>query len=331
MSQIEVNFMKVPEEVVEFLKRSRKFIIITHINPEGDALGSSIALAMALERLGKESVLFDKDSVPYFYRYLPWSERYRNGDFMSIIRSESPDGIILIDCNHPERADVEIPEEYPLLIIDHHETARDIDALKWIEPSSPATGVMIYYLVSTLGIEIDLEMAINLYTAIAVDTGTFRYSNTDARTLEIAAELLKKGVRPEVVSRALYENWTPERFCLLIEALNKLELVGDGSKSIALSYVTLEDFRKTKTTSLDTENFSNFPRMISDVEVSVFLREIEDNKWKVSLRSKGNVNVAKISQSFNGGGHREAAGFIIHGRIEDVKREIIERIRDTMR
>ncbi len=320
--------MKIPEEVIEFFKKGKGFIIATHINPEGDALGSSIALAMALERLGKKTILYDKDPVPYFYSYLPWSERFRNGDLNSIIESGSPDGIVLIDCNHPERAGIELMgKEYPFLIIDHHETERDTDAIKWIEPTAPATGVMVYYLISALGIEIDTDIAINLYTAIAVDTGTFRYSNTDAKTLEISAELLKKGVRPEVVSRALYENWTLERFCLLIEALKKLAFM-DG---IALTYVTQEDFKKTNTTSLDTENFSNFPRMVNNVEVSVFLREIENNKWKVSLRSKGKINVARISQEFNGGGHKEAAGFTIYGRIEDVKIEIIKRIRNAMK
>lgn len=339
-----------PDELINFLTRSKNLVLVTHINPEGDALGSTLALGMALERLGKKITFFDRDRVPEFYRFLPGAERFRDSDFKALLNDIKNsigiiDAIILLDCNTPERAGIEVPLEIPLIVIDHHETERlavsspvvtsapvggESNSLssivKWIVPGAPATGVLIYYLIKALDIKIDYEMALNLYTAIAIDTGTFRYSNTTPEVLQIAAELLSIGVRPEMVSEALYDSWTTGRFRLLIECLNTLEI----DSGIAITHVTEEDFKKTGTSSEDTENFSNFPRMIMDVKVSLFLRQIGPDKWKASLRSKGDINVAKIAERFGGGGHKNAAGFIIEGRLEDIKRLITEEVKRAM-
>lgn len=321
-----------PKEIIEFLKNSKNLILATHINPEGDAIGSTVALGIALERLGKNTLLYDRDGVPHFYRFLPGHERFFNSDFKTLIKgfqeSRGPvDTIILLDCNTIERAAIEVPPDTTILIIDHHEPPeafkKPARAIPWIEPSAPATGVMVYYLIKALGVEIDYEIAVNLYTAIAIDTGTFRYSNTTPETLNLAAELLSKGVRPEQVSEALYDSWSINRFKLLIECLNTLEII-DG---IAITYVTEESFKKTGTSQEDTENFSNFPRMIRDVKVSVFLRQIDANKWKASLRSKADIDVGEVARAFGGGGHRNAAGFIIEGSLEEIKKKIKDRLK----
>lgn len=318
-----------PEELLQFLKRARNLILATHINPEGDALGSSLALGIALERLGKSVALFDRDPVPEFYRFLPQWERFLNSDFNLLLKKlkkqRSPiDGLILLDCNTPERADIEIPPDVPLLIIDHHETEKPSQAIiRWIVPDAPATGALVYSIIKALGVKIDHDIAVALYTAVAIDTGTFRYSNTTPEVLKIAAELISAGVRPEMISEALYDNWSMERFYLLIRCLNSLE-IKDG---VAITSVTEEDFQKTGTKAEDTENFSNFPRMIRDIKISVFLRQIAPNKWKASLRSKGDINVARIAETFGGGGHRNAAGFFIDGTLEDTKRLILERLK----
>lgn len=320
-----------PGELTEFLKNSKVLILVTHINPEGDALGSTLALGIALERLGKTVALFDRDQVPEFYRFLPGWQRFMNSDFGLLLKNFKTekgkvDGIILLDCNSPERAAIEVPSDIPLVIIDHHETERASSAIKWIEPQAPATGVLVYHLLKSLGVKIDHEIAVSLYTAIAIDTGTFRYSNTTPEVLQIAAELLSLGVKPEKISEALYDNWSAGRFKLLIKCLNTLEI----DSGIAITYVTEEDFKKTGTSSEDTENFSNFPRMIKDVKVSIFLRQTGPDKWKASLRSKGEINVAKIAEVFGGGGHKNAAGFIIEGRLEDIKRLIAEEVKRAM-
>lgn len=332
-----VKVKEPPEELVNFLIGSKNLVLVTHINPEGDALGSTLALGIALERLGKKITLFDRDRVPEFYRFLPGWQRFSNSDFKVLLNDIKNsigiiDAIVLLDCNTPERAGIEVPEGVPLVVIDHHETERLAvsspvsSTVKWIVPGAPATGVLIYYLIRALNIKMDYEIALNLYTAIAIDTGTFRYSNTTPEVLQIAAELLSLGVRPEMVSEALYDSWTRGRFRLLIKCLNTLEI----DSGIAITYVTEEDFKKTGTSSEDTENFSNFPRMIRDVKVSVFLRQTGPDKWKASLRSKGDINVAKIAEVFGGGGHKNAAGFIIEGRLEDIKRLIAEEVKKAM-
>ncbi len=321
-----------PKEIIEFLKNSKNLVLATHINPEGDAIGSTIALGIALERLGKNTLLYNRDGVPYFYRFLPGHERFTNSDFKALRKgfqeSRGPvNAVILLDCNTPERAAIEVPPDTTLLIIDHHEPSevfkKPASSIQWIEPSAPATGVMVYYLIKALGVEIDYEIAVNLYTAIAIDTGTFRYSNTTPASLQIASELLLLGVRPELVSEALYDSWSINRFKLLIECLNTLEIIDD----IAITYVTEESFKKTGTSQEDTENFSNFPRMIRDVKVSVFLRQIGRDKWKASLRSKGDIDVREVAWFFGGGGHRNAAGFIIEGSLEEIKKKIKDRLK----
>ncbi len=310
--------MKVPENIVSFLRERDDFLIATHISPEGDALGSSIALSMSLESIGKRVIVYDRDPVPSFYRFLPGHERFTN----SINPEAKIQNLILLDCNTAERA--ELPEQVKQarpfsVVIDHHVTENDFGDLKWVVPSAAATGQMIFHLIKSMGIDISRDIATNLYTAIAIDTGTFRYSNTDASTLIDASELVRAGADPAFISTSLYDSWSRGRFELLIMTLNTLE-IRDG---IAITVVTKDMFQKTGTDAADTENFANFPRMIEDVKVSAFFREIEGG-WKVSLRSKGQVNVAQIASAFGGGGHRNAAGYKISKKLQDASEDLIK-------
>jgi phosphoesterase RecJ-like protein len=164
-------------------------------------------------------------------------------------------------------------------------------------------------------------MATNLYTAISIDTGTFRFSNTTSDVFRIAAELMESGADPGAIAEALYETWSRGRFGLLQKVLNTLEI----TEGIAVIVVTKEMFSETGTSPEDTENFSNFPKMIKDIKVSLFMREIEEG-WKASLRSKGEYNVAVIAARFGGGGHRNAAGCIIKGDLKTAKAQLIHAI-----
>ncbi|MGQ9569559.1 MAG: DHH family phosphoesterase [Thermodesulfovibrionales bacterium] len=310
--------MKVPEELISFLKSEKKYFIATHIDPEGDALGSSLALSMALEILGKETFLYDRDPIPEFYHYLPGYERFNNSlkSFTSI--SDLP--LILIDCNTPERAGLEGLKFKYSAVIDHHEADGIFGDIKWIVPEAAATGIMIFYLIKELRLKITQEMAINLYSAIAIDTGTFRFGNTTSEVLRIGAELVEAGASPLYISNRLYETWSKERFVLFSMALNTLEI----RDSVAITFVTQEMYKKTGTRPEDTENFPSFPRIIKDVKVSVFLRELEKNSWKVSLRSKGELNVAHIASRMGGGGHKNAAGFVIKSDLRTAKETLLK-------
>jgi phosphoesterase RecJ-like protein len=298
------------------LRKEKSFFLATHINPDGDALGSTLALSFALESLGKETVLYNRDSVPVYYHFLPGRERFTS----SLLPGHS--SLILLDCNEPERAGLEdfaIPFS---VVIDHHETVKNFGDIRWIEPHAAATGILIYHLIRGLGVTITKDMATNLFTAIAVDTGTFRYSNTTPEVFRICGELVEYGADPASISFSLYETWSEGRFRLLISVLDTLEIIGD----VALTYVSREMFAATGTAPEDAEHFSNFPRMMGNIKVSAFFREIDDG-WKVSLRSRGDMNVAKIAESFMGGGHRNAAGYKTKLDLRTAKDALLQAIR----
>lgn len=309
--------MKVPKKIISALQAEKQFLIATHINPDGDAVGSSLALSAALESMGKETFVYSRDPVPWYYRFMPGYERFTS----NLERDVGPDPVlILLDCNSPERAALQARPFRLSIVIDHHETERDFGDIRWVDGNAAATGVMVFSALKSLGITITKDMATNLYTSIAVDTGTFRYSNTTAGVLRAAAELIEAGAEPNVISDYLYETWSQKRFNLLVKTLNTLEI----RNRIAVTYVTREMFRKTGTKPEDTENFSNFPRMIDSVAISAFFRELGNNAWKVSLRSKGEFNVAKIAEQFGGGGHRNAAGYKIEIGLDAAKEALIK-------
>jgi phosphoesterase RecJ-like protein len=296
------------EKIISYLGRKDDFLIATHINPEGDALGSSIALSMGLASLGKKALLYERDPVPEFYSFLPGSERFQ--------RQLPPDTesmtLVLLDCNEPARAAVENVKFGYSIVIDHHETERGFGDIKWIEPGSAATGLMVFGLLKDLGVRITKDIAVNLYSAISVDTGTFRYSNTSAEAMRASAELIEAGAEPGSIAEGIYETWSPQRLRLLARALSTLE-IKDG---VAYFYITGEMFKETGAKPSDTENFSNYPRMVKDVLVSALFREVDGGSFKVSLRSKGNVNVARVAEGFGGGGHRNAAGYKVDADIK---------------
>jgi phosphoesterase RecJ-like protein len=184
----------------------------------------------------------------------------------------------------------------------------------------------VFELLKALGSEITAAVAVNLYAAIAVDTGTFRYNNTTPEVLRTAAELAEAGAAPGEVAEGIYESWSTPRFNLLCRTLGTLEL-HDG---MALTVATQEMFRQTGTAVSDTEEFSNFSRMIRDARVSAFLRELPGGGWKVSLRSKGEHDVARVAERFGGGGHKNAAGCTIEGDLASAKRRLAEAIREIL-
>jgi phosphoesterase RecJ-like protein len=310
--------VNIPEELIRLILREKRFLIATHINPEGDALGSSLALSMALEALGKETVVYDRDGVPDLYRFLPGHERLTDA-----LNPQAVGGmpLLLLDCNEPDRAGLDNVQVSCAAVIDHHETERDFGDIRWIEPKAAATGLMVFHLIKSLGVRITSEMATNLYTALAIDTGTFRYSSVTSDVLRAAAELVDAGANPSAISDGLYETWSRKRFRLLTEVLNTLEI----TDRTAIIVASREMFAKTGTSGEDTENFANFPRMMRDIAVSAFFRETGDG-WKISLRSRGDVNVARVAARFNGGGHRNAAGYSVRTDLKTAKESLIKAV-----
>jgi phosphoesterase RecJ-like protein len=308
--------MRIPKRISQIIKTEKFFVIAVHVNPDGDALGSALALSIALESAGKKTVVYSRDPIPGFYRFLPGYERVTSR-LGNITRNKPL--LFLLDCNDPERAALEDYTFGRSIVIDHHETEKNFGDIKWINPKAAATGLMIYYLIGSLGISFNRDIATNLYAAISVDTGTFRYSNTSSELFKVGAALVKLGADPGQIADNLYETWAQNRFKLLALALQTLEI----NKNIATTYVTQNMLKKTRTKPEDTEHFSNFPRMIKTVKISLFFRERSRGTWKVSLRSKGDVDVASIAERFGGGGHKNAAGCLMRGTFSSVKNKAI--------
>jgi len=312
--------VKVPPDLISFFRNSDDFFIATHINPDGDALGSSLALALALGAAGKTAVVYSRDPVPEYYSYLPGCQTILHS-FQGIQTASMH--LCLLDCNSLKRSGMEDVSFKTSCVIDHHETENNFGQVRWVEPHAAATGILIFSLLRESGITITKEIALNLYTAIVVDTGAFRYSNTSAEVLRASAELVDAGADPAFVANSLFEMWSERRFALLIMALNTLEI----RDSVAFINVSSRMFHETGTGPADTENFPSFPRIMQSIKVSVFLRQIENSKWKVSLRSKGDINVTGVAALFEGGGHKNAAGCTIEGDLKTAKETLFKAIK----
>lgn len=313
--------MRPPKELQDALRAGDNFLLATHISPEADALGSALALKEALGALGKRAVVYNRDPLADFNKFLP--------GFQGVVSSlEGLDtkgmALVLIDCNKPERAAVEGLKFHTSIVIDHHATDSGFGDVAWVVPGAPATGLMMLGLIKALGLGITRDMATNLYAALAVDTGTFRYHNTSPGTLRAAAELAEAGASPGDVAGALYHSWSAGRFKLMCMSIGGIEIEGP----IAITTVTEEMYRATGTTASDTEEFAGIANAVDEVKVSVFLRELpEAGGWKVSLRSKGDVDIAAVAQRFGGGGHKNAAGCMVSEDLVTTKRLLLEELR----
>ncbi len=303
----------IPDSLVQAIRETSNIVLATHINPDGDALGSLLGLAGILEAMGKEVVRYLEEPVSHLYDFLPGTQKVVN-DLGAVQRfiEEAGDDILAIslDCGDMQRLGQSGPwlmKTRPFVVIDHHKGNNGFGDLTWIEPHRSSTGEMIYDLACALDQPLSRNAAICLYTAILTDTGSFHYESTSAHTFEVAARLLECGVQPDKVAQSLYDNYTVGRLRLMQLVLATLETFYQDR--IGLLRVTRSMLGRTGTGLEDTENFINLARSIATVEVAVFFKETDDNMISVSLRAKGHCDVAKVAARFGGGGHRNAAGF----------------------
>ncbi len=306
------------DEIAAALRSCSSVLLSVHRNPDGDALGSQLGLLLALESLGKRVAAHNLDPVPETYRFLPGSARITTGPAVS----GSFDGYVVLD-SEPKRTGLITTalEARSLINIDHHVTNSPEWPLTWLEPDATATGEMVYRLVQKLSVPIDHRIALCLYTAIFTDTGSFRYSNTSAESMRIAASLIESGANPWLVTEQVYESYDFRRIRLLGLVLSGIQRSSDGRVTWVL--VTDELYRETGTCAEDTDNFVNFVRSVQGVEVAVLFRQTGPNQYKVSLRSKGRVDLSGVATALGGGGHRNAAGSVIEGPFETVRDKVL--------
>ena len=312
-------------EVAEALKQGQNFLVTSHTNPDGDAIASLLALGHLLTALGKTVVLYHPDPVPFNFRFLPGAES---------IRSEPGTGpydvTVVVDCSDLERVGKLPPTESlgKLVGIDHHLTALPLGEAHLLDPSASAIGELVFLVIEALGLEPGLELCTCIYCSILSDTGSFRYSNVTPRALRTAASMLERGVDPWEVARQVYEAQPAERLQLLTRVLETVEL---GPENKYASILITEEMIALTHASLDmVDGFINYPRTIQGVEVAIQFREVGVDKYKVSFRSQGNINVAAISQSFGGGGHKNAAGCTLFGPLSEVRKQIYQAVEATL-
>jgi len=320
--------MSSPEQTVLAAVRDKGHILLaTHFNPDGDALGSLLGLAEILEGLGKRVFRYLEEPVPHLYRFLPGcgqvqSEMARVREFAA----QAQDDLLAVclDCGDAGRLgrhSAELTGFRPLLVIDHHKGNSGFGDTAWIEPHRSSTAEMVYDLAVALGADISGKAAECLYAAINTDTGSFRYESTSSHTFAVAGELVRRGVRPELVASNLYDNYTLGRLRLMQEVLATLEM--HERDRIAVIRVSQKMLERTFTTLEDTEYFINLPRAVSSVRVAVFLKEVEPYHISVSLRAKGKCDVSLIAARFGGGGHRNASGFRVKGQSMETVRDAL--------
>jgi phosphoesterase RecJ-like protein len=300
--------------VAEAVRKGSCFVVASHARPDGDAIGSMLAMGMLLEQLGKHADMISCDRVPLLYQNLPWANRVRIAQHV-----ESPcSTAILLECDGTERTGLKGLDSMPLINLDHHLSGRRFGAINWIECSASAVAELVYMLAIELGATITPEMATCLYTALLTDTGSFCYGTTGAGTFDLAHQLVAMGANPTSIAQDVYFSNPLSKLLLLGAALGNLHREGN----VAWLSITQQDMERTHAAEEDCEGIVNYAVSIAGVDLAVFLRELPDHRVRLSLRSKGAVNVAAVAEEFGGGGHENASGCTLDGPMH----EAIDRI-----
>lgn len=304
-----------------FDRAAGRALMLGHVHPDADVLGTLLAIGEALRGRGWSVVVGGPHPAPGALSFLPGVEGYQvlerlDGAF---------DVVVLTDCPNPDRTEGLIDDakraSAAIVNIDHHPDNRRYGSVNWIDAEAAATGEMVFRLLMALGVPLTPTIATNLFTAIHTDTGSFRYSNVTAETFHIAAALTAAGARPEVVSSALYERRAPDALRWLGESLARVRISDDHRVAwLALPAGAVPE------RFVESEELVNYPRSIGSVKVACLLREIGGGRVKVSLRAKGEVDVNKIAATFGGGGHANAAGCTITGPLDAVTSRVLDAV-----
>jgi phosphoesterase RecJ-like protein len=305
-------------QVVELIESKRRFAITSHIRPDGDSLGSSLGLYWLLRALDKDVEVIMRDPVPHAYRKLPGS-----CDVRVTPGVDRPyDAVFVIECSDITRPGLIDLEKQFVVNIDHHSTTALFGTINWIDSTASAVGEMIYNLCKATGVRVTREIAECVYTALITDTGSFHYSNTTERTFKVASELVRAGVKPAKISEAVFSSYQWSKIELLSAVLSTVRR--DCAGRVAWMRQTIEMQERTQALEEDGDGFVNYPLTVGEVEAVVLLKECAPGVYRTSLRSKGDINVARIAEKFGGGGHRNAAGCTLTGDWDEAEHTIVE-------
>lgn len=315
------------EEMLEVLRKAPTVALFSHVSPDGDCVGSMLAIGLALEKMGKEVSFYNPDPVPSYLTFLPGSSRIRQD-----LPSPQPKTLMFVDCTDFQRVNLsmsEISQESTVLNLDHHISNQFFGHFNWVDAQASASAEIALTLINQLGVEIDRDMATNLYAAIVTDSGCFRYSNTTAQTHRLTAELLDIGLDLSLIHHNIFDQKPLAQIKLLQYVLNGLEIQADGQ--LAVMILSLEDFQKCGAEQELSEGLVNHARSIVGVEVAVLLKEVGPQEIKGGLRSNLWLNVNEIAAQFGGGGHKRAAGCTLRLPMAEAKQSIITAIKEALR
>ena len=317
------------DQIGRVLRENERFAVLSHIRPDGDALGSQLALALSLQQLGKKVRVWNEDGMLEKYSFLPRADLLTKPPQTA----EDVDVAIALDTaiqNRLGTAFTAVRSAKIWINIDHHLSNPGYGDLVHVDPTAPATGQIIFDLIKSQGFPFDREIAENLYAAISTDTGSFQYPKTSARTFEVAAELVCTGINVGQLSQQLYENYPRRRVELLRELLRTMRFERDGG--VASFSLALKTAAELQVIPEDNEGLIDYLRAIRGVIVAIFFEELADGKVRVSMRSKSDaIDVCAICQKFGGGGHTLAAGARVRGTLAEVERNVLEEICDVLK
>ena len=338
-----------PESLLSLIRQGNRFLLTSHLSPDGDAVGSELGLARVLRKLGKGAVVWNRDPMPPLYAPLPGSARIHSGEEPPAGFPDAFNAVLVLECPSLDRTGLEKhllgtteplvgqaaepkgedarrqsaggASRLPIVNIDHHLGNQQYGQVNWVDTAAPALGEMIHRLAAALKVGMDEDTATCLYLALVTDTGDFRFANTTAEAFEAAAALVREGAKPETVSQWLHESRPEPTLRLLGAMLQTLER-HDGGR-IATALLTREMYASAGASPGDSEGLVDYPRSIAGVQAVAMLREVEDGRYKVSLRSRGDVDVEQVARRHGGGGHKNAAGFTTDGPLSELRQALV--------
>ena len=307
-------------QIVDCIGARRRFVISSHLRPDGDSIGSQLAMAYALRALGKEAHIVNKDAAPGPLMAFPGVPAIEIAE-----RVTTPfDAAIIMESGDLNRTGVAGLDQFLVINIDHHPDNVGYGQINWFDSKAAACGEMVYELVRALGVPLSHEIATHIYLAILTDTGSFHYSSISPRTFDICRETLLAGVDPVQVARTVYDSNSLGKLKLFGAVLSAMQL--DATGRIAVVYLDQLMARVAGGTYEDTEGLVNLPLSVKEIEAVVFFKQVDGDEYRVSMRSKGGVDVGAVAKEFKGGGHKNAAGCTARGAVGALQQLFVEKI-----
>jgi phosphoesterase RecJ-like protein len=305
---------------VEAIRGRQRFVISSHARPDGDSIGSQLAMAYALRGLGRQVLVVNSDPAPGPLKAFPGVPDIEIADRVN----DQFDAAIIMECGDLARTGVTGLSRSFVINIDHHPGNTAYGQINWFEPGAAACGEMVFDLVRALGAPLTIEVATHIYLAILTDTGSFHYSSISPRTFDICRQTLEAGVDPVLVARNVYDSNNMGRLKLFGSVLSSMQI--DTTGRIAIVYLDHEMARTAGGTYEDTEGLINLPLTVKEIQAVVFFKQIEGDEYRVSMRSKGDIDIGVIAKEFDGGGHKNAAGCSVSGPIDTLQKLFLEKI-----